>query len=309
MNLKEQRYVIALAKYQNISRAALELHLSQPALSTFLRKLERELGAELFQRCGRELRLTEAGRLYREKAEAMLQLDHEFHLALQQFLHNAWQSVRIGLQQLRSPRLAPRLEVLFQQELSCIHPIFIDDTGENLYGLLLKKKIDLLITSDVFPRRRSETQISSRVLRRDRILAVTSPDLKHSFFSRHKETLSFEDLRFLAETSLPFLVLQKGHSLRRITDRLFRSAKLRPRAIREASRQEAALHMASYGVGIAFTLDSYLSYFHLPGPIRCFSIPEAFSVPYCLLYRRGDFPSDLIQRLFSLLQSLFLDFV
>ena len=64
MNLKEQRYVIALAKYQNISRAALELHLSQPALSTFLRKLEGELGTELFQRCGRELRLTEAGRIF-----------------------------------------------------------------------------------------------------------------------------------------------------------------------------------------------------------------------------------------------------
>jgi DNA-binding transcriptional LysR family regulator len=63
MNLQQLRYIVAVAEYGTITRAAQTLHMGQPALTQAIRALERELGAELFERTSRGLVLTDAGRV------------------------------------------------------------------------------------------------------------------------------------------------------------------------------------------------------------------------------------------------------
>ena len=59
MNLLQMEYFELVATYQSISRAAEELHVSQPALSNALAKLEDELGVRLFDRVGKKLVLNQ----------------------------------------------------------------------------------------------------------------------------------------------------------------------------------------------------------------------------------------------------------
>jgi LysR family transcriptional regulator, benzoate and cis,cis-muconate-responsive activator of ben and cat genes len=61
MELRHLRYFVAVAEMENVSRAALKLHVSQPTLSTQIRDLEDELGFTLFERTGKAVRLTGAG--------------------------------------------------------------------------------------------------------------------------------------------------------------------------------------------------------------------------------------------------------
>lgn len=68
MEIRELRYFLTVARLKNISRAAKELHISQPALSRQLLDLEEELGAKLLIRGKCSTTLTEAGRLLREQA-------------------------------------------------------------------------------------------------------------------------------------------------------------------------------------------------------------------------------------------------
>src|SRR5690348_3145905 len=72
MELRHLRYFIAAAEQENVSRAALRLHVSQPALSRQIRDLEDELGFALFQRSAKSLRLSEAGRTFLAEARAVL---------------------------------------------------------------------------------------------------------------------------------------------------------------------------------------------------------------------------------------------
>ncbi len=72
MELRHLRYFLAVAARENVSKAALELHVSQPAVSRQIRDLEAELGFPLFERGAKSLRLTAAGRTFREEAEAVL---------------------------------------------------------------------------------------------------------------------------------------------------------------------------------------------------------------------------------------------
>ncbi len=77
MELRELRNFMRVARAGSVSRAAQELRLAQPALSRQIRKLEHELGVALFARHGRGVRLSAAGALLLERAEAISHLVHQ----------------------------------------------------------------------------------------------------------------------------------------------------------------------------------------------------------------------------------------
>jgi DNA-binding MarR family transcriptional regulator len=64
VELRHLRYFVAVAEMENVSRAALKLHVSQPALSRQIRDLEDEIGFCLLERTAKSVRLTEAGRAF-----------------------------------------------------------------------------------------------------------------------------------------------------------------------------------------------------------------------------------------------------
>ena len=72
MELRQLRYLDAVARHRSFTRAALELHVAQSALSQQVRRLERELGIELLRRTTRRVAVTEAGRLVLERGRRAL---------------------------------------------------------------------------------------------------------------------------------------------------------------------------------------------------------------------------------------------
>jgi LysR family transcriptional regulator, benzoate and cis,cis-muconate-responsive activator of ben and cat genes len=72
MELRHLRYFVAVAEEQNVTRAAVRLHVSQPPLSRQIRDLEHDLGIALFDHGARSVRLTEAGRVFLKEAQAVL---------------------------------------------------------------------------------------------------------------------------------------------------------------------------------------------------------------------------------------------
>ena len=80
MDLLQFRYFDVIARYENISRAAEELRVSQPSLSSSLTRLERELGYRLFDRRGKKIYLNEQGRQFWKNTKQILQLIAESRL-------------------------------------------------------------------------------------------------------------------------------------------------------------------------------------------------------------------------------------
>ncbi|MFD7106582.1 transcriptional regulator CynR [Streptomyces celluloflavus] len=72
LELRHLRYLLAVAEHGNFTRAAEDLHISQPTLSQQIRQLERTLGVQLLDRTGRTVRLTDAGAVYTDHARRAL---------------------------------------------------------------------------------------------------------------------------------------------------------------------------------------------------------------------------------------------
>ena len=85
MEIRVLEYFLAVAREQNISRAAGYLHLTQPTLSRQLKELEEELGQQLFVRCNRKITLTQDGMFLRKRAQEIVDLvkktENEMHAA------------------------------------------------------------------------------------------------------------------------------------------------------------------------------------------------------------------------------------
>ena len=96
LNYHHLLYFWAVAREGRLTRAAQHLRISQSALSTQIRQLEARLGQSLFTRQGRELQLTEAGRIALEYAETIVGAGHELVATLKEGPQAARQVVRVG---------------------------------------------------------------------------------------------------------------------------------------------------------------------------------------------------------------------
>ena len=125
MNLREQLYVCAIAKTGSLTAAAKILNTSQPNLSLFLSNLERSLNIKLFDRIGKQFRLTYAGELYVAKAQKMIRLKEEFDAEISSIVENISGRLRMGFQYFRSSRLIPPLVSAFSEEYPHVEFSFV----------------------------------------------------------------------------------------------------------------------------------------------------------------------------------------
>lgn len=96
IELRHFRYFLAVAEQLHFGRAAEQLHMAQPPLSTQIRQLEELLDAQLFIRSKRKVELTEAGRVFRQEAEAVLEAVHRAVQTAQQASQGVLGRLRLG---------------------------------------------------------------------------------------------------------------------------------------------------------------------------------------------------------------------
>lgn len=142
MVLRYIHYFLAVAEHGSFTRAAAALYVSQPALSQQIKLLEQDLDVQLFDRSGRTIRLTEAGRVYQQHASlALQQLD-----AGKRALHNVADlsrgNLRLGVTPTYTPWLIGPLLAAFWQQYPGIKLTINEATQEQIAHQLLADELD-----------------------------------------------------------------------------------------------------------------------------------------------------------------------
>lgn len=148
MELRHLRYFLAVAEEQNVSRAALRLHISQPALSRQIRDLENELGTELFERTSNLVRLTDAGKTFQHDCRLILRRVGE---AVDKVKREKQEKVRIGYASSPTSEILPRALTLFQKSHPNTPYTLHDMSSRGLLNGVRENKIDVALTVSVSP--------------------------------------------------------------------------------------------------------------------------------------------------------------
>lgn len=146
MELNQLRYFVKLSEVQNFSKAAEELYITQPTLSQQIKRLENELGVELFIRSTRSVRLTESGQLCYEHAKAVLDGLNRLIATAEEIQRRKEGHIAVGiLAVLPHWDISAALEE-FKKEYPQIHITMEFDWSKNLVERLLQKELDVVIS-------------------------------------------------------------------------------------------------------------------------------------------------------------------
>lgn len=145
MELRHLRYFIAAAEAENVSRAALKLHVSQPALSRQIRDLEAELGFPLLERNAKSVRLTEAGHVFLSEARAALQRVDEGVEAARLVATGGRGELHVGYAPSPTARILPPALRVFQAEFPNVRVRLHDLSTEEMLAGLRAGKLHLAL--------------------------------------------------------------------------------------------------------------------------------------------------------------------
>ena len=146
MDTKSVNYIKAIAEMRSISAAAEKLGISQPALSSHLKKIEKETGAVLFDRSRQPLELTEAGQVYMEYLDRAQSLDKELAQTLADIEGLETGSVTVGGAAFFNIAYLPNAVGSFVKEFPGVEIDIVDGNVPFLTTEALKGRLDLFIT-------------------------------------------------------------------------------------------------------------------------------------------------------------------
>ena len=146
MELRHFRYFVAVAEEENVSRAALKLHVSQPGLSRQIRDLEDEIGFQLFERSAKSLRLTEAGRTFLAEAKSVLQHAEEAVKKARAVAGGTSGEINIGYAPSLTVQILPAALRKFQEQFPHVRVALHDLSTEEMLAQLGEMKLQIALT-------------------------------------------------------------------------------------------------------------------------------------------------------------------
>lgn len=238
MEFHQLRYICAVAEAGSFSRAAERCNVAQPSLSQQVLKLEEDLGAKLFDRLGRSVRLTEAGRVFLPHARSILGEMETARSSVADKSTAVRGSVAVGVIPTIAPYLMPRYTSAFAKKYPEAKLRIVEETTPILLQSLRDLTIDLAILA--LPLRDKNLKLFP--LRTEPLFAV----LPRNHPRAATEALALKDLR-----GEPFVMLRDGHCFRDLSIAACNRARVTPRIAFESGQFSSLFGMVAAGFGIS----------------------------------------------------------
>lgn len=238
MELIQLKYFVSIAETLSFTRSAQALHVSQPALSYQMRRLETELGTRLFDRGGRKIALTPSGEIFLPLAQAVLFRADEAVRVLREHMGVEAGEVRMGCNPSVATYVLPGLIASFRASFPRVLVQLVEDGDVELIQGVLEGSIDFaVVTAPGSPQALDAVPLPS-----EDMLVVVAPN--HRFATRRRVALSelaYESFVFGSESFN--VTIQSIEACRR--------AGFEPRVAYRTGSLESVKNFVRQGLGIS----------------------------------------------------------
>ncbi|WP_458120958.1 cidABC operon transcriptional activator CidR [Paenibacillus sp. Z6-24] len=238
MDIRHLQYFIEVARLGSFTRAAEALFITQPTISKTIRSLEEELGAPLFNRVGRSVELTDAGKVIEQQAQNIVKSFQSLSSQLDDLRNLKSGHLRIGLPPMIGSRFFPQIIGRFHQMYPNVTIQLFEDGGKKVESDVVNGSLDIGVT----------------------VLPVTENILEYFSFTEEKLNLIVPNNHRLAgatEVQMSelaedfFIIFREDFTLHgRIIEACIRVG-FQPRIIYESSQWDLISEMVGAGLGVA----------------------------------------------------------
>ncbi|GAA5059430.1 LysR family transcriptional regulator [Nocardia callitridis] len=241
MELRQLRYLVAVAEDGNFTKAAARLHLAQPGLSAQIRQLERELGQQLLDRGGRTVTPTEVGAAVLRHAHATLDAVERITSTVAEFSGLLRGQVRVGLISGAATEELDVASVLadFHDDHPQVGISLTEDTSERMLAALGRGELDLALVG--LTGAPVDSGIGLDIVLETPVVAAVATDDR-----THGAEIALAELR-----AQQLICLTRGTGLRGVFERSCAAAGFTPDVAFEAAAPALLLRLAARGLGMA----------------------------------------------------------
>jgi DNA-binding transcriptional LysR family regulator len=243
MNFNHLKVFYESAKELNFSRAAERLLISQPAVSTQIKQLEKTLQVKLFNKIGNKVFLSGAGKLLLEYAQKIFELENEAENAINEIKEVKKGTLHIGTTKTYARYLMPNYISHFHALYPGISIHLSEGSSLEMIQSLFNMQNELaIVASTEYPK-----SIQSIAFGKEEVLLVASPD----HILAKKDSVTMKEL-----TRFPLVMREEGSAIRKAVMDMFRKMRLTPTILYEASNPEFIKELLEKGEGASFIVRS-----------------------------------------------------
>lgn len=284
MNLRELDYMLAIAKHQNITKAAESLYITQPALTRFLQNIEKEFNQKFFKRLGNKFILTYAGERYIEKAKEIVVLKKELYQEMSDIAEKNQGVLKVSFPVMRGTYMLPCTLPIFGKQYPNIQLDIHEANSGDLESMLLSGDTDLAF----FNLPIKSPDIAYEVISHEEIVLVTEKNHHFIHQSVQKDGCKYPwlDLAYVKNES--FVLQTTNQRTRQIVDKLLDAHGIKANIKLTTRNIRASVELTAAGYASCFVCETHLKHIGLQDNLAYFSIgnPQT-SVEFVAAYRRG----------------------
>jgi DNA-binding transcriptional LysR family regulator len=275
MNLHQLHVFYEVASARNFTAAATKLHLTQPAVTWQVKRLEEAYGVRLLDRAGKRISLTEEGKVLFDFAGRILRLSRETDEALGDLRGLPMGSLRIDATYIVGDYYLPGLlEALHRRHPDLAYQIGIGNSSQVIENTLAQRNdIGICAYDPVHPK------LEARRILTDVLVAVVGPT--HAFARRR--TIALKEL-----AGQPLILREQGSSPRRTIDEILKRHGIDPRIVMESASTPIIKRFAANGVGVAILSQQVVAKELQEGLLRLVPFRDAEIAYHFYLIRHRD---------------------
>ncbi len=244
MEIRQLQYFIEVAEREHVSEAAIALHVAQSAVSRQIANLESELGVELFEREGRNIKLSPVGKLFLIHAKTAMKAIEHAKKQIDEYLDPERGTIKIGFPTSLAGHLLPTVVSAFKRE----HPNIAFHLRQGSYRFLTESvksgDIDLAFLGPVPT---NDPDLEGHILFTEKISAL----LPEQHQLAEKRSLLLSDLR-----NDEFVLFPDGYILRDVVVNACKESGFVPKIACEGEDLDAIKGLVTAGMGVTLLPDS-----------------------------------------------------
>lgn len=284
MDFISLQYIVSVANFRSISKAAAHHYITQPAITKCINKIEMNLGIKLFDRSVIPIRLTYAGEKYIAGANKILSTKQDLDREMGEILKKKMDCVRLGIPSSRSTSWLPYILPSYRSAYPNVEVKIIEGTSKSLVTHLMSGTADICITS--FPI--DESRLAYERIVEEQIMLVIAHN--HAIFENRSVTNIPNMLRYIEPKILDrqnFITLTPNQGFYYAIHQIFKKHNINPVVVLETPNANTAYQLATKNMGITIaSVKRALNNRSTPEPIFCTADDPPFSRTLVASYKK-----------------------